>query len=161
MLTRNIDFKNFRIKKNTQIVKKKLKKLIQENNEVIKSLRKSYKNSYDRRLVNKYNKGSNYTVIGMGGSTLGTQTIYDFLGKKIDQGEEFLVIKKNPLVVPPDFEKMPIPKNEIEKSNTVRVENNQDSDFKKLLKTQDQNVDVSESEENSGNLEKKIIDKIK
>ena len=84
-----------------------------------------------------------------------------FTGKKIDQGEEFLVIKKNPLVVPPDFEKMPIPKNEIEKSNSIKVENNQDSDFKKLLKTQDQNIDVSDSKENKGNLEKKIIDKIK
>ena len=84
-----------------------------------------------------------------------------FSGKKIDQGEEFLVIKKNPLVVPPDFKKMPIPKNEIEKSNSIKVENNQDSDFKKLLKTQDQNVDVSDSIENTGDLEKKIIDKIK
>jgi len=84
-----------------------------------------------------------------------------FSGKKIDQGEEFLVIKKNPLVVPPDFEKMPIPKNEIEESNSIEVENNQDNDFKKLLKTQDQNIDVSDSKENTGNLEKKIIDKIK
>ena len=84
-----------------------------------------------------------------------------FSGKKIDQGEEFLVIKKNPLVVPPDFEKMPIPKNEIEESNSIEVENNQDNDFKKLLKTQDQNVDQSDSRENSGDLEKKIIDKIK
>ena len=84
-----------------------------------------------------------------------------FSGKKIDQGEEFLVIKKNPLVVPPDFEKMPIPKNEIEKSNSIKVENDQDSDFKKLLKTQDQNIDVSDSRESAGDLEKKIIDKIK
>ena len=82
-------------------------------------------------------------------------------GKKIDQGEEFLVIKKNPLIVPPDFEKMPIPKNEIKESNTIEVENNQDSDFKKLLETQDQKVDVSDSKENTGDLEKKIIDKIK
>jgi hypothetical protein len=82
-------------------------------------------------------------------------------GKNIGQGEEFLVIKKNPLVVPPDFEKMPIPKNEIKKSKSIKVENNQDSDFKKLLKTQDQNVDVSVSGENTGDLEKKIIDKIK
>ena len=84
-----------------------------------------------------------------------------FGGKKIDQGEEFLVIKKNPLVVPPDFKKMPIPKNDTEKSNSIKVENNQDSDFKKLLKTQDQNVDVLDSRENTGDLEKKIIDKIK
>ena len=84
-----------------------------------------------------------------------------FSGKKIDQGEEFLVIKKNPLVVPPDFEKLPIPKNEIEKSNSIKVKNNKDNDFKKLLKTQDQNVDVSDARENTGDLEKKIIDKIK
>ncbi|MDB2591910.1 hypothetical protein N9X80_04245 [Candidatus Pelagibacter bacterium] len=84
-----------------------------------------------------------------------------FSGKKIDQGEEFLVIKKNPLVVPPDFEKIPIPKNEVKESNTIEVENNQDSDFKKLLKTQDQNIGVSDSRENTGDLEKKIIDKIK
>jgi hypothetical protein len=84
-----------------------------------------------------------------------------FSGKKIDQGEEFLVIKKKPLVVPPDFEKMPVPKNETEKSNSIKVENNQDSDFKKLLKTQDQNVDILDSRENTGDLEKKIIDKIK
>ena len=84
-----------------------------------------------------------------------------FSGKKIDQGEEFLVIKKNPLVVPPDFEKMPIPKNEIDKSNSIKIKNNQDSDFKKLLKTQDQNVDVSDVRENTGDIEKTIIDKIK
>ena len=82
-------------------------------------------------------------------------------GKKIDQGEEFLVIKKNPLVVPPDFEKMPIPKNEVEKTNAIKVENNQDNDFKKLLKTQDQNTNVSDLRKNTGDLEKKIIDKIK
>ena len=90
MLTRNIYFKNFKIKKNPQKVKKELKKLLKENNEVIKSLRKNYKNSYNRKLVNKYNKGLNYRVIGMGGSTLGTQTIYDFLGKKIKKNFLFV-----------------------------------------------------------------------
>ncbi|MDB9792347.1 glucose-6-phosphate isomerase [Candidatus Pelagibacter sp.] len=90
MLTRNIDFKNFKIKKNAQKVKKKLKKILQENNEVIKSLRKTYKNSYNRKLVNKYNKGLNYRVIGMGGSTLGTQAIYNFLGKKIKKNFSFV-----------------------------------------------------------------------
>jgi len=64
-------------------------------------------------------------------------------------------------VVPPDFEKMPIPKNEIKKSNSIKVENNQDNDFKKLLQTQDQNINVSDTIENTGDLEKKIIDKIK
>ncbi|MDA8867103.1 glucose-6-phosphate isomerase [Candidatus Pelagibacter sp.] len=90
MLTRNIDFKNFKIKKNPLKVKKELKKLLKENNEVIKSLSKDYKNSYNRKLVNKYNKGLNYRVIGMGGSTLGTQTIYDFLRKKIKKNFSFV-----------------------------------------------------------------------
>ena len=90
MLTKNIDFKNFKIKKNTQKVKKELKKLLQENNEVIKSLRKTYKNSYNRKLINKYNKDQKFRVIGMGGSTLGTQAIYDFLGKKIKKNFSFI-----------------------------------------------------------------------
>ena len=84
-----------------------------------------------------------------------------FSGKNIDQGEEFLVIKKNPLVVPPDFEKMPVPKNEIDKTNSIKVENDQVSEFEKLLKTEDENINVSNSNENTGDLEKKIIDKIK
>ena len=84
-----------------------------------------------------------------------------FSGKNIDQGEEFLVIKKNPLVVPPDFEKMPLPKNQIDKTNSIKVENDQVSEFEKLLKTKDENINVSNSNENTGDLEKKIIDKIK
>ena len=100
MLTRSIDFKNFEIKKNTQKIKKKLKKLLQENNEVIRSLRKTYKNSYNKKLVSKYNQDLNYRVIGMGGSTLGTQTIYDFLKKKIKKKFSFIdnlqtIVKKN------------------------------------------------------------------
>jgi len=82
-------------------------------------------------------------------------------GKNIDEGEEFLVIKKNPLVVPPDFEKMPLPKNEVDNINSAKVENEQGSKFEKLLKTQDENNDVLDSDTNTGDLEKKIIDKIK
>ena len=82
-------------------------------------------------------------------------------GKSIDQGEEFLVIKKNPLVVPPDFEKMPLPKNEVDNINSVKVKNEQGSEFEKILKTQDENNDVLDSDTNTGDLEKKIIDKIK
>ena len=84
-----------------------------------------------------------------------------FSGKNIDQGEEFLVIKKNPLVVPPDFKKMPLPKNEIDKTNSIKSENNQVSEFEKLLKNKDENINTSNSIESTGDLEKKIIDKIK
>ena len=82
MVTSNIEFKNFKTKNNTKKIKKILKKILQEDNEVIKSLRKTYKNSYHKKLVTKYNKATNYRIIGMGGSTLGAQAIYDFLRKK-------------------------------------------------------------------------------
>ncbi|WP_034390518.1 glucose-6-phosphate isomerase [Candidatus Pelagibacter ubique] len=85
-----MNFKNFKIKKNTKKVKKILKKLLQEDNEIIRSLRKSYRNSYHRKLVNKYSKALNYRIIGMGGSTLGAQTIYDFLSKKIKKKFSFI-----------------------------------------------------------------------
>ena len=84
-----------------------------------------------------------------------------FSGKSIDEGEEFLVIKKNPLVVPPDFEKLPAPKNKTDNSNYKKVENDRSNEFEKLLKDQDQNIDTSNSKENIGDLEKKIIDKIR
>ncbi len=84
-----------------------------------------------------------------------------FSGKSIDEGEEFLVIKKNPLVVPPDFEKMPLPKNEADNTNSIKVENEQDGKFKKLLNSQEKNGNVQLSSDNTGDLEKKIIDKIK
>ena len=96
MLTGNINFKNFKTKKNTKNtkntkkVKKILKELLQEDNEIIRSLRKSYRNSYHRKLVNKYSKALNYRIIGMGGSTLGAQTIYDFLRNKIKKKFSFI-----------------------------------------------------------------------
>ena len=62
-----------------------------------------------------------------------------FSGKNIDQGEEFLVIKKNPLIVPPDFEKMPLPKNEIDKTKSNNSENDKVSEFEKLLKNKNEN----------------------
>ena len=83
MLTKNINFKNFKVKKNYIKVKKDLKKLLSENNEVLKSLSKDYKNNYNKKIIFKYKKYSHIKVIGMGGSILGTESIYDFLKEKI------------------------------------------------------------------------------
>ena len=44
---------------------------------------------------------------------------------------------------------------------SIKVENDQVSEFEKLLKTKDENINVPNSNENTGDLEKKIIDKIK
>ena len=90
MLTTNINFKNFRIKKKISVVKKELKSLLNENNYVIKSLCKEYKNSFNKKNLSKFKKFLNYRVIGMGGSTLGTQAIYDFLNEKIKKKFSFI-----------------------------------------------------------------------
>ena len=89
MFLKEIDFKEFNLKKNLSL-KKKLNKILNKKNSVIESLSKNYKNSYDKKLLNKYKKSLNFRVIGMGGSILGTQAIYDFLGDKIRKKFEFI-----------------------------------------------------------------------
>jgi len=90
MLTKNIKFKKFKIKKNSQKVDNELKKLLRENNSVIKSLTKNYINNFKAKKISKYKKFLHYRTIGMGGSTLGTQAIYDFLNFKIKKKFTFL-----------------------------------------------------------------------
>ena len=90
MLTDGINFKNFNVKVKPQLVKKKFKLLIKENNEVLKSLGKNYQNSFSKNFVSKYKKFSNFRIIGLGGSTLGSQAIYQFLFKKIKKKFVFI-----------------------------------------------------------------------
>ena len=90
MLTKNISFKNFKVKKNNSKIKSIFSSLIKEKNEVLLSMSKNYKNSFNNKLLNKYKNNYNFRVIGMGGSTLGTQAIYDFLENKIKKKFSFL-----------------------------------------------------------------------
>ena len=83
MFTQNISFKNFLIKKKKLVVKKNLNQILNEKNQVISSLSKSYKDSFNKKNTKYFNKKFDYRIIGMGGSTLGAQAIYDFLKKKI------------------------------------------------------------------------------
>jgi glucose-6-phosphate isomerase len=83
MLTKNINFKNFQYKKNTNKIRNDLKVFLKENTETYKSLSSSYKNYYDKKVIKKLKKYSKIRIIGMGGSILGTESIYDFLKHKI------------------------------------------------------------------------------
>ncbi|MDC0234320.1 glucose-6-phosphate isomerase [Candidatus Pelagibacter sp.] len=89
MLTKGINFVNFKVKKNSTLVKKNLKSIFKSKNEVINSLSQKYKNNFSKKLLHKYKKKTDYRVIGMGGSSLGTQTIYDFLKHKIKKNFVF------------------------------------------------------------------------
>jgi glucose-6-phosphate isomerase len=89
MLTKNINFKNYKIKKDNLKIKKDFKILIKEKNIIIESLSLSYKNSYTKKLISTLKKYKNFKVIGMGGSILGTESIYDFLKHKIKKNFYF------------------------------------------------------------------------
>jgi len=83
MITTGIKLINFKKKTNSLDIKKNLKLILKEKNQVIESLKTSYQNSYESKKILKYKKGSNFRVIGMGGSSLGANAIYDLLKKKI------------------------------------------------------------------------------
>ena len=90
MLTKNINFKNFKLNKNNKKIKKDLNIVLNENNEVLRSLSKNYKNSYTKKTISKFKKYYHVRVIGMGGSILGAESIYDFLKHKIKKNFYFI-----------------------------------------------------------------------
>ena len=82
MLSKFINLKSFNIKKNKKTIQKKLKFLIKEKNQLNQSLSKTYEDKYDLKKI----KGKkNFRLIGMGGSVLGSQAIFNFLKKKINK----------------------------------------------------------------------------
>ena len=90
MLTKNINFKNFSIKSNTLKVKKNFKILLKQNLKIINSFKNSYKYSYKKKLILELRKFSNIRIIGMGGSILGAEAIYEFLKDKIRKNFLFI-----------------------------------------------------------------------
>ena len=90
MISKRINFINYRIKKNSIAVSNKLKSIISKRDQVLMSLGKNYKNSFTKKQLNKYKSFSNFRIIAMGGSILGTQTIYDFLKNKIKKNFVFV-----------------------------------------------------------------------
>ena len=83
MLTKNVKFKSFKhYRKNN-----KIKKIIDSNwfkqIKLIKSLDVNFKYSYSKKDIKKYKRFNQFRVIGMGGSILGSEAIYQFLSHKI------------------------------------------------------------------------------
>ena len=96
MLTSGINFKNYKIKiKNKKLnlkINKYLNSIINEKSQLISSFKNNYKDNFNYKLVKKYKKYKNFRVIGMGGSSLGTQTIYEFLKDKVKKKIFILLI---------------------------------------------------------------------
>ena len=74
--------------------------------------------------------------------------------KKSKSSEEFLINKKSPLVMPPDYSKLPLPEN-----NLSQNEKTQDFDLKKVLE-KNSNNQKSKTQTNKS-FQKSIIEKIK
>ena len=78
--------------------------------------------------------------------------------QKKDNTDEFLVEKKNPLKLPPNFEELPVPK-----SDNDLGANQKDQEIKSLLTSSENNSDSVENntDSKSKNLQKLLLDKIK
>ena len=77
-------------------------------------------------------------------------------GKKYENSDEFLVIKKNPLVLPPNFNDLPTPK---DVADTTQIENIENS-IEEMLSSIKDNEEVAESS-SVGNTESFVLEKIK
>ena len=92
MFSKNIIFKNFQQKKNIKVKKKInniLKKELITSDLLLNSFNENYKYSYKKKFLNKYKNFDTINLIGMGGSILGTEAIYDFLKLKIKKKINF------------------------------------------------------------------------
>ncbi len=90
MLTKNINFQNFKKVKKVKKVQKIFENLLKEQPSFFETLKPTYKYSYSKRTLFKYRKFFNVRIVGMGGSALGSEAIYDFLKKKIKKNFMFV-----------------------------------------------------------------------
>ena len=84
------NFSNIKNIKNNKIIKKDFQNLLNDQPLLFNTLKPNYKNSYSKKIVHKYKKFLNIRIIGMGGSILGSEAIYDFLKKKIKKKITFV-----------------------------------------------------------------------
>ena len=83
-------FKNFLNIKKNKLIKKDFINLIKDQPSLFETLKPTYKYSYSKKSIIKYKKFLNIRVIGMGGSILGTEAIYNFLKNKIKKKLTFV-----------------------------------------------------------------------
>ena len=147
MLSSKISFKNFKSKKvKSSLIRKKLITLLKEKNEILESLSKNYKNNFNNKSLKKFKNSLDYRVIGMGGSSLGAQAIYDFLRHKIKK--KFLFIdnlkRSNQEKKKKYYNNLIISKS----GNTIETIVN----VNLLIRKKDQNIFITENKKNYLNL---------
>jgi len=90
------------------------------------------------------------------------QSVKDGLtGKKKQNSDEFLVEKKNPLVLPPEFQQLPEPESSVKNSDSDFGDDSGANLEEILTKNTSKTTTTSTSEVTNGSLEKNILKKIK
>ena len=138
MLTNKIIFKGFQVGKTNSKVKQKFLSIIKEKNSVLLSLSQNYIDTFSKKKLARFKKLTDFRVIGMGGSTLGTQAIYDFLRHKIKK--KFIFVDN--LQVNRKKEKKKFVNLIVSKSgNTIETISNANI----LIKKKDKNIFITEN----------------
>ena len=89
-ISKNIFYKSFKRKTDNKKISKLLKHLIKENNQILKSLSDNYPNKFTKKKIMSLKKFNDINLIGMGGSILGSKSIYNFLRKRIKKNFNFI-----------------------------------------------------------------------
>tara|TARA_B000000565_G_scaffold209924_1_gene163229 strand:- start:70 stop:1233 length:1164 start_codon:yes stop_codon:yes gene_type:complete len=92
MLTKNIRLKGYGITKNKKKIAIQVSKKLNlyKKSNLINSFSENYRFDFNNISVNKFNKYTNFNLIGMGGSSLGAKAIYNFMKPKIKKKFTFL-----------------------------------------------------------------------
>ena len=78
-----------------------------------------------------------------------------FENQKKNSTDEFLVEKKSPLVMPPDFDELPIPKEQKQKTDTKK------NNFKTLIAKENTENKSDKNKDTNKSFEESLLDKIK
>ena len=139
MFSKNIVFRNFKLKKNIKD-QKKLKKILKKelflSSDLLNSFTKKYNYSFTKKKIQKYRNYETINLIGMGGSILGTEAIYDFLRFKIKKKIKFFNNLNKQIKIEPNKKNINLI---ISKSgNTLETISN----FNLILKSQKKNKNI-------------------
>ena len=86
------------------------------------------------------------------------QNVKDALtGKKYENSDEFLVIKKNPLILPPNFNDLPSPKDVVDNNQIENIEN----EIEDLISSVKDNSEELLESSSSSDTESFVLEKIK
>ena len=80
-----------------------------------------------------------------------------FQNQKKNNSDEFLVQKKSPLVMPPEYGQLPTPKQEVNKTESM----NSTSVKNLLLSEENNSTNLKEESDINKNFEEKLLEKIK